>query len=279
VSTSDGVRLAYDDQGAGDAVLLVHGLGLSRTRWRAQVLALVDAGYRAITFDLRGFGESDPPPGRYEMPRLVADLTELTQALGLQPLHLVGHSLGGMICQLFTMENPTAVTSLCLASSTSHQGRRSAVLAQVMVRISEMGFDAFIADPDARAFGERALAEVFPDGAPPLEYFRMRDLERPNISHAHAWATTADFSTKDRLDQIRCPVLILHGRTDPLIPFKVGGWLHEGLPGSRFVPLDGGHSIQVEAAHEFNAALLEFLRGLRGGLGRHSPPIQIEPGV
>src|SRR5262249_54216309 len=150
--------------------------------------------------------------------------------------------------QRFTLANPSRVKSLTLASSTSHQGRRSAVLAEVMVRMSTLGFDAFLADPDARAFGERALAEVFPGGAPPLEYFRMKDLERPNRSHAYAWATTGDFSTKDKLREITCPVLVLHGKTDPLIPFKVGLWLHEGLPQSRFVPLDGGHSIQVEAA-------------------------------
>lgn len=265
VAAPDGVRLAYDERGSGEPVLLVHGLGLSRKRWRSQVRALDGAGYRAVRVDLRGFGDSDEARDAYTMNTLVADLGALVDALALAPVHLVGHSLGGMICQRYTLEHPDAVRSLVLASSTSHQGRRSAILAEVLVRMSRMGFDAFIADAETRAFGERTLEEVFPDGAPPLEYFRMRDLEQPNPSHAFAWATTADFSTKDRLHEIGCPVLVLHGRTDPLIPSKVGTWLHEGLPGSRFVLLDGGHSIQVEAAEALNEALLSFLADVRSG--------------
>lgn len=259
VTTRDGVGLAWDGSGAGPTVLLVHGLGLNRRRWQAQMDALAAAGFRAVRFDLRGFGDSDMPPAPYDMATLTDDVEAVADALGLDEFHLVGHSLGGMIAQRFTLDHPGRVRTLTVASTTAHNGRRATAFANAMARLSAEGFDAGVSDPQVRMVIEGVLTQALGDGAPPVEHFR-RGLEEPNLAHAYAWAATADFSVKDELPRLPCPLLVLHGTADPLIPFVVGQYIHWVVPGSGWVPLEGaGHSIQVERAQEFSLALVGFL--------------------
>jgi pimeloyl-ACP methyl ester carboxylesterase len=128
-----------------------------------------------------------------------------------------------------------------------------------MACISELGFDEAVKQPDIKAVVELVLAEAFPDDTTRLEHFR-RGLEAPNMAQAYAWQATEGFSVKDELDAIACPVLVLHGTADPLIPFRLGKWIGDTIGHARFVGLQGaGHSVQVERAAEFNEALLEFL--------------------
>jgi 3-oxoadipate enol-lactonase len=259
LTTTDGLRLAWDDAGTGPPVLLVHGLGLSRRRWQRQVDALAAAGYRAVRFDLRGFGDSDAPRAPYEISTLVDDLRAVIDELGLRNVHLVAHSLGGMIAQRFALDAPESVRTLTLASTTAHNGARASAFALAMARLTEVGFDAAVEDPLVRPVMERMLAEAFPAGPPPFESFR-RGLEKPNLGHSYAWGATAGFSVLDALPRLACPLLVLHGTADPLVPFTLGERIHSLVAHSRFVSLDGaGHSVQVERASAFNAALLEFL--------------------
>ncbi len=260
MTTRDGLRLAYDEAGAGPTVLFVHGLGLNRRRWQHQFDAAVSAGFRAVRFDLRGFGESDMPAGPYEMADLVDDIREVIEQLVPKPFHLVGHSLGGMLSQSYAVEHPGDLRSLTVASTTAHNGRRASAFAKGLSMISERGFDDAVADPEVRGLVEEVLAEAFPAGIPPIDYFR-RGLEDPNPSHAYAWRTCVGFTVKDRLDAIRCPVLVLHGTADPIIPVQLGRWIAETLPRSRWVVFEGaGHSIQVERAEEFTAELVPHLQ-------------------
>lgn len=259
VRTSDGVLLAYDEMGAGPPVVLVHGLGLSRKRWQRQVEALAEHGYRAVRFDVRGFGESELPSEPYGMDTLTADLATVAAHLGLDRFHLVGHSLGGMIAQSFALGRPDAVRTLTLASTTSHNGSRASEFAAAMSRVAEVGFDAAVAEAEVRGVLERVLAEAFPAGPPPVELLR-RGLERPKPAHAYAWRATVRFSVKERLRELTCPVLVVHGTADPMIPWVLGAWIHAEIPGSRWLPLEGaGHSVQVERADDLNLALLEHL--------------------
>lgn len=223
--TADGLGLAYDVRGSGAPVLFVHGLGLDRRRWDGVARAVVDAGYRAITFDLRGFGESEDPAEPYEMDDLVEDLERVADELAGESSHLVGHSLGGMISLAFAVRWPGRLRTLTLASTTAHNGRRASRLARQMA-------------------------------------FELEDSE---LARAWAWRACEGFSVLEELDRIRCPVLVLHGTEDPLMPLTFGRWLDDGLPDSRFVPLDGaGHSVQVERADGFGEELVRHLSSVDG---------------
>jgi 3-oxoadipate enol-lactonase len=259
--STDGTRIAWDEAGAGASVVLVHGLGSSRRRWERLVPALVDAGYRALRLDLRGFGESGGAERKSGMDELVADLGTFVVEAGLERgrFHLVGHSLGGMVAQRFTLEAPERVRSLVLASTTSHNGRRASAFAEAMTLFAEHGFEHVMSDPELRPEIERVLADAFPGVEPPFEMLRV-GVEQPNAARANAWRACVGFSAKDRLSEIRCPVLVMHGSADPLIPFRAGQLVHEAIAHSEWREEPGaGHSLPTERAESFNRALIDFL--------------------
>jgi len=258
----DGARIAWDRAGEGPDVLLVHGIGSSRRRWQGLADELARAGYRALRLDLRGFGESRPAlesASDRAMDQLIADLEAFVRDHAEAPVHLVGHSLGGMICQRFTIEHPSSVASLVLASTTSHNGRRASAFARAMQLFSEHGFDHVLSDPALSSEIHIVLREAFLGADPPLEMLKI-GLEEPNPSRAFAWKACVDFSAKDRLAEIRCPVLVMHGSADPLIPFRAGELVHEAIPGSEWIEESGaGHSLPTERAETFNRAVLDFI--------------------
>jgi pimeloyl-ACP methyl ester carboxylesterase len=259
-STRDGTLLAWDEVGSGDTVLFVHGIGSSRQRWDPQVEALALAGFHCVRLDLRGFGASGGAEQRVAMDTFVADVVEFSSVIGAERFHLVGHSLGGMIAQKYAVDHRARVASLVLASTTSHNGRRATAFARAMVSFAERGFDGVLADALLRAEVEHALAEAFPRAPLPLEFLRS-GMERPNPALANAWRACIDFSVKERLSELTCPVLVTHGTADRLIPFRAGQLIHEAIPHSEWVEQpQAGHSLHGERARPFTAALLAFLR-------------------
>jgi 3-oxoadipate enol-lactonase len=258
----DGTRIAWDRTGSGPEVVLIHGLGSSRKRWDRLVPALADAGFSALRLDLRGFGESGPAPGPSGMSEMLDDVRALLEGAGLDRFHLIGHSLGGMISQRLTVEQPERVRSLVLASTTSHNGRRASAFARAMVLFSEHGFDRVLSDPELRPRIEPVLREAFPGIDPPLEMLRI-GVEQPNAARANAWRACEGFSEKDRLGRVACPVLVLHGSADPLIPLRAGELVRDGIRQAEWIEVAGaGHSLPTERADLFNAAVLDFLARL-----------------
>jgi 3-oxoadipate enol-lactonase len=259
IALSDGTRLAWDDAGQGPAVVLVHGIGSSRKKWDPQIDALVDAGFRALRFDLRGCGESVAPEGDHAMPHFLSDLIGFVDALALDSFHLVGHSLGGMIAQRYVIQHPARVRSLVLVSTTSHNGRRATAFARLMVLLSERGFDTVMNDPALRTRAEATLEEAFPGGVA-LSMLRA-GLEKASPSRADAWRACIDFSAKDDLAVVTCPALVAHGTADLLIPFRAGELVHQAIPGSEWLVEEGaGHSLPRERAESFNRVLIDFLK-------------------
>ncbi len=88
------IEIYYEDHGAGRPVVLIHGYPLSGRAWDKQVLALLDAGYRVITYDRRGFGKSSQPATGYDYDTFAADLNTLLEHLDVDDAVLVGHSMG-----------------------------------------------------------------------------------------------------------------------------------------------------------------------------------------
>ena len=256
----DGTALAWDAAGSGPLVLLLHGIGSSRRRWEPQMEALAVAGYRAVRLDLRGFGDSSGGEQKFGMTRFVADLESFADSLGSERFHLVGHSLGGMLAQRYAVENEARILSLVLASTTSHNGRRASAFARVMTLFAEHGYEAVVNNPALRPEVDSAVKEAFPGIAPPFEMLKI-GVEKPNPARANAWRACIEFSVKDRLSELACPVLVMHGTADPLIPFRAGQLVHDAIAGSEWIPEDGaGHSLPRERPEAFNQALLDFLK-------------------
>jgi 3-oxoadipate enol-lactonase len=112
----DDIQIAYQHIGAGEPVLLIHGLGSSARDWEFQTPALA-ARYQVIAADLRGHGGSSKPRGRYRITRFATDMAELLQGLAAAPAHVVGLSLGGMVALELALSRPDLVRSLVVINS------------------------------------------------------------------------------------------------------------------------------------------------------------------
>jgi pimeloyl-ACP methyl ester carboxylesterase len=260
VTAADGSIVAYDVSGAGPSVMLVHGLGFSRRLWRSQVELLVEQGFRAITVDLRGFGSSDMPREPYSIVDLADDLERVREATAADRMHLVSHSMGGMVAQHYVVAHPERVLSLFLCSTSNHNGKRARAFARVMSLLSEHGFEQAEKDVQLFAEVERTIAEVIPYTGPVMHVLRKLT-EEPSVARAFAWGAIAGFSIKDEVSAIRCPALVMHGGRDQNIPFSAGQLAHQGIAGSQWVPVDHAkHNLPIEERELFNERLLAFLK-------------------
>jgi len=117
----NGVRLSWESFGAGEPVLLIAGTGMPPAGWQvgefALAPALVDAGYRAVTFANRGIAPSQAPTVPYSVADMAADTAALVEALELAPCRIVGYSLGGQIAEEMCYRHPELVTDVVLMAS------------------------------------------------------------------------------------------------------------------------------------------------------------------
>lgn len=249
-----GARVALLDSGAGSPVLLVHGLG--GWHWERVIPRLAER-HRVLAPWLRGFGDSEGPTG-YSIEDLAADMAAVLGRAGAAPAHVVGHSLGGMVAQVLAVDHPDLVRSLALVSTLSHSGRRSSTFALAMARVSEVGAEAALAEPEVLARLEAVMGDAFPSNGREVLARRLVGRNGPRPAEAPAWRAVAGFSRADRLKEIACPVLIVHGTHDATIPFVMGQLTAGAVRHARFVSLDGiGHSPQRDAAERLGELLLD----------------------
>ncbi len=248
-----GHRIAYDVLGAGEPVVLVHGTPSSSYIWRAVAPALRDAGVRVFTFDLLGYGASERPWSRAvdtSVSGQVPLLRELLDAWKLKRVHLVGHDIGGAVCQRFTIFHPRAVKSLTLVDSVSFKSWPSKRTKQQMKR----GIDVLMKQPEA---GHRAhMREWLLSAVYNQERFATEAVDayldlicgpvgqasffQHQVAHYDP-RHTAELT--ERLSELGAkPVQILWGENDT---WQVPDWaykLHDAIPGSslRLLP-ECGH--------------------------------------
>jgi 3-oxoadipate enol-lactonase len=110
------IQLYYETTGQGEPLLFIHGLGSSTRDWERQV-AFFSRRYEVITFDVRGHGKSDKPPGPYSVRLFAADTAALIKSLGIDRVHVVGISMGGMIALQLAIDAPNLVRSLVIVNS------------------------------------------------------------------------------------------------------------------------------------------------------------------
>ena len=263
------IELHYEDLGSGKPVVLIHGWPLSGRSWEKQVPALVDAGYRVITYDRRGFGQSSQPWNGYEYDTFAADLHKLLEHLNLHDVTLVGFSMGGgEVARYIGTYGTNRVSKAVLAGAVPPYLYKSS-------NHPDGGFDdATIkgledgVKEDRLAFLDTFTTSFFASGDRTdlvSEAFRLynRDIAafaspKGTLECISAFSTT-DF--RDDLDKFDLPTLILHGDADAIVPVEISGQkAHERIANSQLVVIEGGpHGFNATHAEEFNTALIKFL--------------------
>jgi pimeloyl-ACP methyl ester carboxylesterase len=251
------MRIAWESQGEGAPVLLMHGLGYTRQGW-GPLRELLARRYRVLSFDNRGIGESEIPPGPYTVEELAGDAAQVLDEAGVERAHVVGTSLGGFAAQALAAERPDRVDRLVLVS-TSPGGPGAFPLPEGTLRLMA---EAPSLEPDValRRFVENALA---PDAPPELidEIYAYRLAHPPDPG---GWAAQAAagvaWNAGDRLARIAAPTLVLTGTADAVVDHRNAQLLADAIPGAQLELIDGGgHLVFWERSEEFAALVERFL--------------------
>jgi pimeloyl-ACP methyl ester carboxylesterase len=265
---SGAIELHYEDHGAGPPVVLIHGYPLSGRAWDRQVPALLAAGYRVITYDRRGFGDSSQPATGYDYDTFAADLHAPLEALDLRGAVLVGHSMGtGEVTRYLGSYGSARVAKGVLVSPIPpfllHRGNNPEGLPVGL-------FDGFV---QAATADTPAWMKGFLDNFYNIDQFAgtlvsdqafqssWNIAAAASATAAVACITTWQTDFRDDLPKIDVPVLVVQGDADRILPYPNTG---KRLPGlikdMRLVVIDDGpHAIAWTHTDQVNRALLDFL--------------------
>ncbi|MEQ8898563.1 MAG: alpha/beta hydrolase [Roseovarius sp.] len=251
------IDCAHWETGEGEPLFLIHGIGASHATWEGVVNAL-DGRYRCITYDLRGHGISPMPDGTFQLDALVADLEALREKLGIESAHVAGHSLGGMIGPAYARCFPERVRSLGLLSTAAGRTEEDSRKVQGVVAAMERDgipnilstlVDRWYTDDFAASNPDKVQARLDQITGMSAEVFL-------NVFHIYAETEMAPW-----LHEVKAPSLVLTGELDGGCNPRLNQFIHETLPDSELVILEGlKHSILMEAPETVAEHMDRFIR-------------------
>ncbi len=258
----NGATLHYSDTGGeGETIVFSHGLLFSGQMFDAQVAAL-SAGYRCITYDHRGQGQSEVTEDGYDMETLSDDAAALIETLNAGPCHFVGLSMGGFVGMRLAVRRPDLIKSLVLieTSADPEPAENAPRYRKLNFFARWIGLWAVIDRVMPIMFGASFLKD--PTRVEDRKRWRKAILsnDRIGITRAVTGVIGREGFHAD-LAQISQPVLILVGDEDVATVPEKSERMHAALDGSRLVVLEGaGHSSTIETPAAVNRALEEFLQ-------------------
>jgi len=249
------MTIAYDEAGSGPTVLLLHSTVCDRRMWDPQLPALVEAGYRAVRADLRGFGETPMPDRPYNN---ADDVVEVLDRVGAERAAVVAASGGGRVGLEVAARWPPRVTALMLVSTALAGHEPGPELSAFDAREEEL-----LEAGDIDAATELNVATWLGPHAGEATRAKVREMQR------HAFEV--QLAPAPEVEQIRvaydvfaitAPTLLLSGAHDLPDFRQIAVELAGRLPDARHVPLDwAGHLPSMERPDTFNRSLVDFLRG------------------
>lgn len=251
--------IRYEMEGDGPDVVLIHGLGQRLEEWRWQKESLRQNGYRVLTYDLRGHGESEWRDEEVTIHTYANDLNRLLQSLAIEKAHLVGLSMGGAVAQAFYRAHPDKVQSLVLAATFSYfpEEIKQASIASRTAYINQGKMEELAEIIASRSYTENAPIELIENAR------KIIAANDPKAYHASMIASV-NADSRDILAEIKVPVMIMVGEGDLTTPVECSQYLHQQITNSQLVVLPGArHIVTQEKAEECNQLSLTFLRQVR----------------
>ena len=265
---SGNVELYYEDHGSGKPVVLIHGYPLSGASWEKQLPVLLNAGYRVITYDRRGFGKSSQPTEGYSYDTFAEDLHVLITQLALQDFTLVGFSMGGgEVARYFGKYGSKGarkaviiggVPPFLLKTDDNPEGVDAGVFEGIQKAVAADRY-AFFAEFFKNFYNTDSLLGKRVSEQAVQASWNLAAVASATASLACVPTWHEDFR-KD-LARIDVPTLIIHGADDRIVPAEASGLRTAKLiPGARLKVIEGGpHCITWTHAEEVNTELLRFL--------------------
>jgi 3-oxoadipate enol-lactonase len=255
------IEIAFDDQGAGPVIVLLHGFPFNRTLWEEQVNALKEK-HRVITLDLRGHGESEVKGEAVSMEEMAKDVAGLLDKLEIKRAAIAGLSMGGYVALAFWRLFPMRVRALILADTragadTDEGKQNRSVQAEKAVK---EGMDVIVSAMLPKLFSSNTVERQ------PAVVKRVKEMMLATDAVGAAAALLGMAERHDQrpfLEEIIAPVLIIVGREDAITPVSESESMHRLIAGSRLEILEGaGHVSNMERPAEFNRCLLDFLQDI-----------------
>lgn len=221
----DGLRMYYEMAGAGQHLVLIGGLGLDLSEC-GQLIDVLATHYRVLAFDNRGAGRTDKPDEPYSVTQMAADTAGLMKALGIERAHVVGMSLGGRIALDLALEHPERVRSLILVSTSARVERRWTI-------------------------GLLGLVSLI---------FRGR-YPQPRYAFQRQRAASLGYDRTGDLSELSVPTLVVHGRRDHIVPYRLAEDMAAGIPGARLALVEAGHIYPLSKSTSFVEQVTAFTGG------------------
>jgi pimeloyl-ACP methyl ester carboxylesterase len=237
-------------------VLLIHGLGGDHQNWLYQIPALCGR-YPILSVDLRGHGASSAAASDYAIADMALDLVRLLRVLGIEKVHVVGLSLGGVVAQQFALDFPYATASLLLAGTFCSIPKEMRAVAAESLR--------FIEDNTMAAIASQRITAAFSDNVNPTMRGYVIDRIAGNDKAAYVRAARAAFafSAADRLGEVQVPTLVVVGEHDRVTPPALSETLASGIADARLARIpEAGHICVMDQPAAFNRVMREFLDAL-----------------
>jgi len=255
----NGEKLAFDDFGAGPAVVLIHGFPLNRQMWTPQVEPLVDAGFRVVLPDLRGFGDSGGD-AHGSMDRYADDIIALLDYLGIDRASIGGMSMGGyVLLNLLERYRERIRTALFIVTKAAADDDAGRAKRDSMIAAVQNGNQQLVAD----TFSGLVFAGTTAGKQPQLTATVRSWMEATSADGLIAALT----AMRDRRDSIAClagyrlPSLVIGADDDRAMPLEHYHALCSGLPAADCALIaEAGHMVNLEQPAAFNRALLTFLQ-------------------
>ena len=255
-----GCPLHYEVSGEGPPVVLINGVGIHGSGCRPQIQELKQ-WFRCVTFDNRGIGQS-VPVGEVgvSVDRMTRDALAVMDELGMETAHIAGHSLGGVVAQNLALTARKRVRSLGLLCTSA----RGADALRFSPGLIWRGIRSNVGTRRARRLA--FLRIVMPDGhlahvdrsklAAELAIIIGHDLgDPPPVANSQLGALRR-YDGRSRLKELAgMPTLVLSSAEDVIFPARFGRALAAGIPGARFVELQGAHGVTIQYAREVNRLL------------------------
>lgn len=250
------VDVSYRIEGQGPALYLVHGIGARMGTWNKLIDSLKQ-DFTCVSYDLRGHGESPMPAPPYSLEDLVDDLEALRRKLGHQKIHVVGHSLGGMIGPAYAHSYPEHILSVGLLSTAA--GRSEDDLAKLQAVGDAMERNGVV--ETLGTFVERWFTDSFIETRPDLIEARLQQVRETAVDvFLSVFWIYAKTEMAPWLHKVKCPCLVLTGELDGGCNPRLNKFIDSELPDSRLVILQGlKHALMIEASDRVLPHLREFL--------------------
>jgi pimeloyl-ACP methyl ester carboxylesterase len=248
----NGITIHYEDSGSGPAVFLTHGYAAAGAMWEPQRRPLNEAGYRLVSWDIRGHAETESPddPAQYSEALTIADIAALMDMLGIERAVVGGLSLGGFMSLAYQLAHPERVRALLLCDtgpgyrSDEARAKWNRMAERSAVNFEEKGLDAAGRSPEVQAAVKHHKSAA-------------------GLAHsARGMLAQVDSRVIDHLPEIDVPTLVIVGEKDE--PYQdASRYMQSKIPGARLdVIPDAGHAANMDQPEAFNRVVLEFLGSL-----------------